>query len=104
MIRPITGTRNRLALPRKRGHLPANATYWPTAIGSTLEMWLATSSTPPVRGMFSWPRQSRQVSGRAIALMIEITAISAFSAGSVLTLRRPRADDDRRCPPGSIPD
>ena len=44
-----------------------------------------------MRGMFSWPRQSRSVSGRAIALMIEMTAISAFSAGSVLALRRPRA-------------
>ena len=103
MIRPITGTRNRLALPRKRGHLPANATYWPTAIGSKLEMWLATSRTPPVRGMFSWPRQSRKVKGRTIALMIEMTAISAFSAGLVLALRRPRADDDQP-PPGSIPD
>ena len=104
MMRPITGTRNRLALPRKRGHLPANATYW--LIRDRVEVGDVVGDqqdAPGARGCSPGPRQSRKVKGRTTALMIEMTAISVFSADSVLALRRPRADDDRRRPPGGIP-
>ena len=81
---------NRLALPRKRGHLPAKATYWPTAIGSKLEMWLATSRTPPVRGMNPLWTRGRALLDQVVAVL---RARTLYVSGALNMLDHPDLSD-----------
>ena len=83
------------ALARNRGHRPENARNWPRAIGSALEMWLTTKTTPPVCGILSCPRQSRRVSGRATRLSSVTTTKIVPRPGSRLAWASDRAAAER---------
>src|SRR5919112_2561529 len=66
-------TRNRLSLTRNRGIRPESQTNSAIVIQSACETWWATSTTPPVAGTCSWPRQRRLKN----ALLIGFTSTTA---------------------------
>src|SRR5689334_5367099 len=90
--RPTMGTSKSEDLARNLAQRPENARYCARTIGSTLEMWLATTTIPPLCGTLSWPRQSRRLNGLSNACAHPTAQRYAGSTGSRLASANDRRD------------